>query len=85
MITLEGRSAIQSNLDRQEKWTVRNFLEFNKGKLRVWHRGQNSHMQLQGVNQWLESSFAEKGLGFPVHVLNKSKQCGLCLLYAGLN
>lgn len=82
---LEGRSAVRSDLNQQEKWAGRNFLEFNRGKWRVWHQGQNNHMQLQSVSKWFESSFAEKVLGFPVRTLNKSNQCGLCLLYAGLN
>lgn len=82
--TLEGRSAVQSDRDWLEKWAGRNFTEFNKGKWRVRHLRQNNHMQLQGGNQWLESSFAEKVLGVLVHTLNKSKWCGLCLPYAGL-
>ena len=71
--TLEGKSATESDLDWLEKWVGRNFSEFNKGKWRVRHLGQNNYMQLHSGNQWLQSSFAEKVLGVLVHALNKSK------------
>lgn len=62
---LEGGSALQSELDWLEKWARRSFSEFNKGKWRVWHLGQNSYVQLQDGNQCLESRFAEEVLGGP--------------------
>jgi len=63
--TLEGRSAVQSDPDRLEKWAGRNFTEFSKCEQRVRHLGQNNHVQLHDGNQWLESSLAEEVLGGP--------------------
>lgn len=64
-VTQEGHAAIQSNLDRVEKWADGNLMKFNKGKYKVLHLGRNNpmHQYMLGSTQ-LESSLIEKVLGF---------------------
>ena len=41
---LEGRSVIEWDLDRREKWANRNLRKFNKSKCKDLHLGRNKPM-----------------------------------------
>jgi len=83
--TLEGRDAIQRDLDRLERWACESLMNFKNPNCMVLHMGQdNSKHKYRLGREWIES-IHEEDLGVLVDKkINKSWQCALAAQKASL-
>ncbi|GAB0187953.1 mitochondrial enolase superfamily member 1 [Grus japonensis] len=66
-VLLEGRDAIQRDLDRLERWAHVNLVKFNKAKCKILHMGRGSYQYQRRLgDEWIESSPEEKDLRISV-------------------
>ena len=61
---LEGRRALQGDLEWLDEWAESNKMKFNKSKCQVPHFGHNNPSQCYRLGTvWLDSAQAERDLG----------------------
>ena len=77
--TVEGRDAIQRDMDRLERWACANLIKFNKSNCKVLHLGQGYLKCRYSLGrQQLESSPEEKDLEVSIgERFSMSQQCAL--------
>ncbi|KAJ7400317.1 hypothetical protein BTVI_106713 [Pitangus sulphuratus] len=75
--SLEGREALQRDLDKLEDWAINNHMKFNKGKCWILHQGwANPGYAYRQGNKMLESTATERDLGVLVNgKLKMSQKC----------